>query len=81
MVFLLGECKAQAGRNWDRRYPSLDKFGVGKENCNGYRLLQICRCKNLVIANTVYGHKLAHKLTWYPRDRKTANLIDYVIVN
>ena len=24
---------------------------------------------------------MAHKLTWYSRDGKTANLIDYVIVN
>ena len=29
----------------------------------------------------VFGHKMAHKLTWYSRDGKTANLIVYVIVN
>ena len=29
----------------------------------------------------VFGHKMAHKLTWYSRDGKTTNLIDYVIVN
>ena len=31
MVFLLGDFKAQVGRNRDRRYPSLGKFGVGKK--------------------------------------------------
>ena len=40
-----------------------------------------CRYNNLVITNTVFGHKMAHKLTLYSRDGKTANLIDYVIVN
>ena len=31
----------------------------------------------------VFGRKMAHKFTWYShsRDGKTANLIDYVIVN
>ena len=29
----------------------------------------------------MFGHTRAHKLTWYSPDRKTANLIDYVIVN
>ena len=27
------------------------------------------------------GHRITHKLTLYSRDGKTANLIDYVIVN
>ena len=81
MVFLLGDFNAQVGRNRDRWYPSLGKFGVGKENSNGYRLLQFCSYNILVITNTVFVHKMAHKLTWYSRDGKTANLNDYVIVN
>ena len=48
MVFLL-DFNAQVGRNRDRWYPSLGKFGVGKENSNGYRLLQFCRYNNLVM--------------------------------
>ena len=81
MMFLLGDFNAQVGRNSDRWYPSLGKFGVGKENSNGYRLLQFCRYNNLVITNAVSGHNMTHKLTWYARDGKTANLIDYVIVD
>ncbi|XP_065571512.1 craniofacial development protein 2-like [Artemia franciscana] len=81
MVFLLGNFNAQVGRNRDRWYPSLGKFGIGKENSNGYRLLHFCRYKNLVITNTVFDHKIAHKLTWFLTDSKTTNLIDYVIVN
>ena len=81
MVFLLGDFNTQVGRNRDRWYPILDKFDVGKENSNGYRLLQFCRYNNLVITNTLFAHKMAHKLTWYSRDGKTSDLIDYVIVN
>ena len=57
------------------------KFGVGKENSNGYSLLKFFKYNNLVIINAVIGHKMARKLTFYSRDDKTANLIDYVIVN
>ena len=63
MLFLLGDFNAQVGRNRDRWYPSLGKFGVGKENSNGYRLLQFCRYKNLVIANMVLIIKLP--LNWH----------------
>ena len=58
MVFLLDDINAQVGRNRDRWYPSLDKFGVGNENSNGYILLQFCRYNNLFITDTVFGHKM-----------------------
>ena len=81
MVFLLRVFNAQVGRNRDRWNSCLGKFDVGKENSNGYRLLQFCRYNNLVITNMVFGRKKANKLTWYLRHGKTANLIDCAIVN
>ena len=30
---------------------------------------------------TTHGHKMTHKLTWYSRDGKTANLTDNFILN
>ena len=38
MMLLLGDFNAQVGRYRDRWYPNLGKFGVGRENSNGYRL-------------------------------------------
>ena len=81
MVFLLWDFNAQVVINRDRWYSNLGKLGVGKGNSNDYRLLQFCRYTNLVITNTVFGHNIAHKLTWYSHDGKTANLGDYAIVN
>ena len=75
MVFLLGNFNAQVGRNKGRWYPSLDKLGVGKENSNGWRLSQFCRYNNLALTNTVFGHTMGQKLTWYSPDGKTANLL------
>ena len=81
MVFLLGNFNTQVGRKGDRWYPSLNKFRVGKEKSNGYRLLQFCWYNNLVISNTVVGHKMAHTLKWYSRNGKTDNLSDSFVVN
>ena len=33
------------------------------------------------MTNTVFDLKMVHKLTWYSHNGKTANLIDYDIVN
>ena len=65
MVLLLGHFNTQVGRNRDRWYSSLGKFVLGKENSNDYRHFQFCWCNNLVIINTMFGHKMAHKKTWY----------------
>ena len=62
LVFLFEDFNAQVGRNRVRWYSSPSKFGIRKENSNGYRLLQFCRYNNLVITNVVVGHKIAHKL-------------------
>ena len=62
-------------------YTTLGKFDVGRENSNCYRLLPFCRYNNLVITNTVFGYKIAHQLTWYSRDGKTVNLLNYAIAN
>ena len=75
MPFLLGDFNVHVGRNRDRWYPSLDKISVEKENRNDYRLLQFHRYKNLAITKAVFSHKMAHKLTWYSRDAKSANLL------
>lgn len=81
MLILLGDFNAQVGTNRERWYPCIGNQGIGKENGNGNRLLRFCMYNKLVITNTVFRHKKVHKVTWYSRDNKTTNLIDYVIVN
>ena len=36
---------------------------------------------NLIVTNTVFCHKIAHKITQYSQDVSTANFIDYAIIN
>ena len=37
--------------------------------------------KNLAISNIMFSNKIAHKLTCYSNDCKTANFVDYFIIN
>ena len=60
-MFLVGDFIDQAGRNRDRWYLTPGKFDTGKENSNGYRLLQFCVYNELVITNTGVGYKMTHK--------------------
>ena len=49
MALLVGSFNALVGTNNYRWYPILGKVGVGKENSNGYSLLQFCMYNNLAI--------------------------------
>ena len=51
-----------------------------KRNRSGYRLLQLCRYNNLIIASSVFGQEITINLARQSYDDKT-KLADYVIVN
>ena len=60
-VRMVGHTKAV----WSGKRILTLRYYFGKENNNRYRLLQLCRYNNLVIANIEFSHKMAHKLTGY----------------
>ena len=58
----------------------IGKYGVGKCNSNGLRLLQTCSEHNLLITNTVYRLPTRNRTSWMHPRSKHWHLIDYVIV-
>ena len=40
------------------------KFAKGLVNSSGRFLLEICRRNNLIVTNTLSGHRLSHRTTW-----------------
>ena len=69
-LILLGDFNARVGAD-QRSWPScLGKFGIGKMNDNGQRLLELCAYHNLCIANSFFKTKPQHKVSWrHPRSK------------
>ena len=62
-------------------YPeTVGKFGLGRRNERGERLLQFCAIKNVVITNAIFKHKPQIRVTWTSLDGRTKNQIDYIII-
>ncbi|XP_063598682.1 uncharacterized protein LOC134775152 [Penaeus indicus] len=78
-LLLLGDFNARVGRNKDAWPGELGSHGYGRENSNGLLLLSLCAEENLVITNTVFKHKDAHKVTWMHPRSKHWHLLDYII--
>ena len=58
---------------------TLGKYGIGKCNSNGELLLALCTEFDLIVTNTMFKPKDAHKTTWtHPRSRH-GHMIDFII--
>ena len=62
------------------KWPSaLGKYGIGKCNSNGEHLLALCTEFYLIVNNTMFKQKDAHKTTWtHPRSRH-GHMIYFII--
>ena len=54
---------------------------VGKINDNGIRLLSFASQNSLVVTNSLFEHKDAHKVSWYSNDKRTVAQLDYVLIS
>ena len=79
-IVVLGDWNAKAGED---AYPiwqnAIGRFGLGKTNSRGERLLEFAEKHKFVISNTLFNHKLSRKTTWHSPDGQTHNQIDYIL--
>ena len=69
-LVLLGDFNARVGADYDSWPFCLGKFGVGKMNENGQRLLELCSYHELSITNSFFQTKPQHKVSWrHPRSK------------
>ena len=93
LVIIAGDLNAKTGSEINNYPEVLGKFGKGMVNENGMALLEFCSRNGLVLTNTKFQHKLAHRTTWEAPERKNAkhrngeprrnpyrNQIDYIII-
>ena len=79
-LILLGDFNARVGADHDSWPSCLGKFGVGKMNENGQRLLELCTFHNLCIANTYFQTKPQHKVSWRHPRSKHWHQLDLIVV-
>lgn len=78
-LFLLGDFNARVGADHDSWPRCVGRFGVGKLNENGQRLLELCSFHDLCLTNTFFPTKPHHRVSWrHPRSRRWHQL-DFVI--
>ncbi|CAE1168771.1 unnamed protein product [Acanthosepion pharaonis] len=56
------------------------RFGVGKVNDNGQRLLELCTYHNFCMANYFFGTKPQHKVSWRHPRSKHWHRLDLILV-
>lgn len=79
-LILLGDFNARVGADNDSWPSCLGKFGVGKMNENGQRLLEVCTYYNLCITNSFFMTKPQHKVSWRHPRSKHWHQLDLIIV-
>src|SRR6476619_7185053 len=77
-VIVTGNFNAVVGEGKEDRV--VGKFGLGKRNYRGERLIEFCKNQNLVITNTWFKQEKRRRYTWKSlRDLKRYQ-IDYILV-
>lgn len=87
ILILTGDFNAKTGSGYNIYQNNMGKFGKGILNSNGEHLLDLANRNELILTNTTFNHKMAHRTTWVCPERKNTtrinpirNQIDYIIV-
>ena len=93
LLVIGGDFNAKTGTGYNQYRRNMGKYGKGKISDNGYELLDMCNRNDLILTNTIFKHKMAHRTTWQAPENPTQmhhdgnlrknpvrNQIDYVIV-
>ena len=82
IVVTQGDWNAKIGTDaYNQWRGTAGKFGVGKTNERGHRLLEFAKQCNLIVANTLHNHKMSRRTTWHSPDGLTHNQIDYIMIS
>lgn len=81
-IFVCGDFNAKTGSSQNLYKENMGKFGKGKSNENGNFLLDFAQENRLILTNTLFEHKQAHRTTWTSKqftDKTVRNQIDYIL--
>ena len=78
-LLLIGDFNARIGRENDKWPLALGKYGIGNCNSNGELLLALCTEFDLIVTNTMFKQKDAHKTNRTPPRSRHGYMIDFII--
>src|SRR6476469_11239951 len=77
-VIVMGDFNAVVGEG--KEDGVVGKFGLGKRNDRGERLIEFCKSQNLVITNTWFEQEKSRRYTWKSPGDLRRYQIDYILV-
>ena len=83
IIFIAGDFNAQTGSAHETHPHIVGKHGKGILNSNGKHLIDMANRHKLVLTNTTFEHKMAHRTTWqtpHRNNKQIRNQIDYILV-
>ena len=78
-VIVMWDLNAKVGADHNAWTPTMGKYGLGKANSRGDKLLEFCTLHKLAVCNTYFQHKECRRATWTSPDGHYRNQIDYII--
>ena len=64
LLIVGGDFNAKTGSAWKDHPENMGAFGKGEVNSNGEALLEMAKNQELILSNTLFYHKMAHRTTW-----------------
>ena len=80
IIIVLGDLNCRVGNDTKKNFGIIGRYGEEKINNNGKRLVDFCRANQLIVSNTFFQHKDAHKYTREVTSRDEKSIIDYIII-
>ena len=79
ITIIIGDFNAKVGNDLESNN-AIGKFGLGKANERGERLVDFCNDNELTVTNTLFQQHPRRLYTWISPDGKTRNQIDYILI-
>ncbi|XP_065201196.1 craniofacial development protein 2-like [Planococcus citri] len=78
-IFVMGDFNSQVGKGKNKDECVIGRYGYGKRNKRGWRLLRFCEEFNLKIMNTFYKKREGRLWTWMSPNQEFKAQIDYIL--
>lgn len=79
-VVMLGDFNGTVGCDYASWPRALGRFGLGTQNENGTRLLELCTSHDLLLLGSWFQRKNIHRWSWYSNTGQTCKEIDHIAI-